>query len=483
MGDKSLPENNEREKNGHDERKQFESIEMVDTPPSRDSTSNGPLHSNDTDIDGIQHIIHDRIKSQLPQSVHEGSPSSTRNDQPSDTYQNWSCDGGNINGHTDNKDPNNTDLDALDELAWKIISVVLKGWFVIWILFAVLIVTAELMSPQHSAKKKVLDSQSIVASDNGQLFLEISEHIVSACSYSKLDSEEGRGGCQSLCRNHMCCFIDDVEKEFELHKYGCANDAEKMCAAYAGCESLVLSEDDAIIFDADGVAVFGDDYDASDTSTPSSPTSDAAATVIIPGAAENSNLSSELQLVQQVISSVCSTDNLHSRHGMMECASLCNPSMCCFDGDEIELLNPKMDLILKMEGIGDDVLDRGEVMGTCANEEQEDGAITSTASTNHFCQVHAGCKNVLLFGAPSASSDKKRQPSSADHGEQQERRSIVTVCILFGLMIGLTSYLLIWNRVASSAALEVVRRNTNIGMGDCLSDDDFAQVGEIVDFV
>mmetsp|Transcript_8934 Transcript_8934/g.14448 ORF Transcript_8934/g.14448 Transcript_8934/m.14448 type:complete len:167 (+) Transcript_8934:2-502(+) len=166
----------------------------------------------------------------------------------------------------------------------------------------------------------------------------------------------------------------------------------------------------------------------------------------------------------------------------MECASLCNPSMCCFDRDVIELLNPKMDLILKMEGIGDDILDRGEVMGTCANEE-EDGAITSTASTNHFCQVHAGCKNVLLFGAPSASYDKKRQPSSADQGEQQERRSIVTVCIFFGLMIGLTSYLLIWNRAASSVALEVVRRSTNVRMGDCSSEDDFAQVGEMVDFV
>ena len=56
----------------------------------------------------------------------------------------------------------------------------------------------------------------------------------------------------------MCCFIDDdnSDAEFESHRYGCANDPNKMCAAYAGCESLVVAEDDAIIYDADGVDVF-----------------------------------------------------------------------------------------------------------------------------------------------------------------------------------------------------------------------------------
>ena len=384
---------------------------------------------------------------------------------------------------------NSTNHVAGDEIAWKIISIV-KGWCIIWVLFAVIVISSELFSStKNSTTTKQLQQQTknIVTVEDEQLFLEISENIVSACSYSNLDTEAGREECQQHCHNHMCCFIDDdnSDAEFESHRYGCANDPEKMCAAYAGCESLVVAEDDAIIYDADGVDVFdsvGGDGDSTDVDNIHNSTQHEQSTLMKPESAttnaDNSvtnytnPISVELQLIQQVISSVCIKDNLHTRHGMMECVSLCAPSMCCFNRTEIEYVNPKMDLKLKMEGIGNDLLDR-TAMGTCISEDEGEG------DQNHFCHVHYGCQNILLLGASQDSIILERNrhhytqatnPSSIEEGDpftftdvgvykgssnisSDQQRMLGTVCTLFGLMIGLTAYLLIHKRKPPVAAL------------------------------
>ncbi|KAL7535028.1 hypothetical protein ACHAXR_006219 [Thalassiosira sp. AJA248-18] len=453
-------------------------IEMVAAGHPFDSSAgeDGPTQGGGGDAghDEDEQIIRNPQQSQLESSstVDNGNQHNLPNNN---AYENWRVDGESIGNTTNNnRNNNNSKNDTGDELAWKIITVVLKGWFIIWILFAFLVISAEIFSPNN--KTKVHGTKNIVTVEDEQLYLEISENIISACSYSNLDTEGGREECQALCQNHMCCFIEeDEDAQFQLHSYGCQSDAEKMCAAYAGCESLVVSEDDAIIYDADGVDVFaadGDDDDANGSQAQSAMTGEQSQSpnTSVTISVSNSTSSSVLQLIQQVITSVCSNDNLHTRHGMLECASICNPSMCCFDRSEIEFLNPKMDLILKMEGITNEIVDRS-AMGTCMNEEEQvdDGALP-----NHFCQVHEGCKNILLLGAPSAITVKKRQSSSGDPFvftnigvydknsavamstvTSEQQRTLETVCILFGLMIGLTGYLLVFKRSETSAAIEM----------------------------
>lgn len=188
----------------------------------------------------------------------------SRNPTNNTAYANWRCDGDNVSSGIDNTSTStvsrdNSNNNAVDDIAWRIIWVILQAWFIIWLLFAIIILFTEILSPQHSQKKKVrnTNTKAILSAEDEQLFLEISENIISSCSYSNLDSETGREECHALCHNHMCCFINDEDAAFQSHKYGCVDDPNKMCAAYAGCESLVLSEDDAIIYDADGVIVFG----------------------------------------------------------------------------------------------------------------------------------------------------------------------------------------------------------------------------------
>eukprot|EP00581_Thalassiosira_minuscula_P004702 CAMPEP_0183747428 /NCGR_PEP_ID=MMETSP0737-20130205/67262_1 /TAXON_ID=385413 /ORGANISM="Thalassiosira miniscula, Strain CCMP1093" /LENGTH=211 /DNA_ID=CAMNT_0025983141 /DNA_START=214 /DNA_END=846 /DNA_ORIENTATION=- len=202
-------------------------IEMVAASPANDD--NPTIRNGGTDHDDHDEIIHNHVKSQLSSSsssskeeennLSNSSSSSTppriRNTNtppPNAAYENWSCDDDdNHNRKSKNK---TNDADAMDELAWKIISAVLKGWFIIWILFAILVITAEILSPtpqsRHSSKKNHHSSTKVtVEGEEEQFLFEISEHIVTSCSYSNLDTEGGREECQSLCRNHMCCFFDD----------------------------------------------------------------------------------------------------------------------------------------------------------------------------------------------------------------------------------------------------------------------------------
>jgi hypothetical protein len=373
-----------------------------------------------------------------------------------------------------------------EDKAWNIISVIIKWWCVIWVLFAIAVIAFEIFSPNHPAITQgvhIQGTKNIVEVQDEQAVLELSEAVVTSCSYSNLDTEGGREECRELCRNHMCCFVDDDGSAEVNHKwldvkgqrhgatYSCAEDPKKMCAAFAGCQSLVVSEDDAIIYDVDGVDVFGvgddldDDADEgglnhNDTATidrqqPQSvaqheQSSDGDKYFGFSGA--NSTLTSELQLVEHVINSVCSTDNLHTHHGILECASLCNPSICCFDRDEISSLNPKLDIILKMEGIDNTMLDLSE-MGTCTH----DGDGNDTTSQGHFCQAHVGCKNILVLGSLSAAHathiftdfgiyDEDEQTTLNSSAASAQRQTLATVFVLFGTIIGTTIYLLVFKR-------------------------------------
>jgi len=388
----------------------------------------------------------------------------------------------------DNSDNINNIATSGDEIAWKIISIVLKGWCVIWVLFAILIISAELFSSSSNSgsSHNVSTKNIIIKIEDEQTFLEIAENVTSKCAYDNLDTEIGREECQQLCFNHMCCFIDesDADAQFEVHKYSCATDPNKICAAYAGCESLVVAEDDAIIYNANGIDVFGKKNTTDESMTNMDNSQEVQSQPVT-----NTNITpptSELQLVQQVITSVCHKDNLHSRHGINECASLCNPSMCCFNRTEIEILNPRMDIKLKMEGIGNDILDRS-VMGTCIHENEGVGHRASIH--NHFCNVHEGCQNILLLGAPPMSTfEQNRQKYQYHKGGQSsaaededilidydemiansingsnsngssitndQERMLGTVFALLGIMVCISAYLLIHQRKPSENTVQL----------------------------
>jgi hypothetical protein len=63
-----------------------------------------------------------------------------------------------------------------------------------------------------------------------QTLLEVAERVVEACSEEMLNRD--MSGCQRLCRSSMCCFEDGG--------YSCEEDKGRDCAAYAGCEALVM---------------------------------------------------------------------------------------------------------------------------------------------------------------------------------------------------------------------------------------------------
>ena len=383
----------------------------------------------------------------------------------------------------DNSDNINNIANSGDEIAWKIISVVLRGWCIIWVLFAILIISAELFSSNSTSgsSHNVSSKNIIIKIEDEQTFLEIAENVTSKCSYDNLNTEIGREECQQLCFNHMCCFIDgsDADAQFEVHKYSCATDPNKMCAAYAGCESLVVAEDDAVIYNANGVDVFGKEKNTTDESMTNNKSSQEELSQSVTNTTTTTTTTSELQLVQQVITSVCHKDNLHTRHGINECASLCNPSMCCFNRTEIEMLNPRFDLKLKMEGISNDILDRS-VMGTCIHENDE-GVGHRASIQNHFCNVHEGCQNILLLGAPPMSTlENNRQKYQYHKGGEgsakdedilidydemiansinnsngsssitnDQERMLGTVFALLGIMVCISVYLLVHQRKPS----------------------------------
>ena len=317
-----------------------------------------------------------------------------------------------------------------DDVVWKIIKGILSAWCAIWVLFAIMIIAADVSATKAPSRMSNANIALTVTGEEEQTFLTVSENLVRKCSYSNLDSETGREECQKLCHNHMCCFNED--------DFGCSNVPEKMCAAYAGCESLIVSEDDAIIYDIDGVDVFGigDDPLASNSSDNTEDGDDDPLNEKIP------DLSPEMQLISDVITTVCSAENLGTKHGLNECASLCDDGMCCFDRGQIDILNPNMELILQLEGITDR-LDTSS-MGTCIDETAE----------GHFCQVHSSCKMLLLLGSHYSEADINIGGGSASEGKY------VVVGILFAIIIMLTVYLLVFQR-ADTVTIQTVRKEIN----------------------
>ena len=383
----------------------------------RDELSTYDFHPPQTSSSEWGQKIHNEKLRKLPPAI-------------TNAYDNWTCDNESVSSA--NIGSNNND--SGDEIAWKIIKGILSGWCAIWVLFAFIIIAAEVTSPKTPHRSNVYTL--MVTEKDEQSFLEISEKVVSKCAYSKLDTMIGREECQSLCHQHMCCFNDE-------DNFGCSDKPEKMCAAYAGCESLVVSEDDAIIYNEDGVDVFG----IADSDSGSDPLASSEGDEQ-PQNEQVAYEASELQLISEVITTVCSTGSLGTKHGLNECASLCNDGMCCFDREQIQLLNPNVDLILELEGITSEKLDTS-AMGTCMDGGKH---------KDHFCQVHASCKNMLLLGSHYSGTDLINDGV----GNSASGGNYIVFGILSGIIVVLTVYLLVFQR-AGPVHVDVsrVRRELN----------------------
>ena len=265
---------------------------------------------------------------------------------------------------------------------------------------------ASLMSPAPHKLNSVSDAAQDI--DNEDL-LQLAENITKTCSASSIKNEKGRGECQEICLGHSCCFTND-----EKSSYRCNDDPDMMCSVYVGCESLFLPAEDYLNDKQNNPK---EDLDANEA--PNLTTQQ-----------YNHLGTSELQLVSQVISTVCASKNLHTHQGLQECADLCNSSICCFDKIEIETLNPQFETILKLEGITDKMLHLSSI-GSCVDESE-------------FCLTQSGCKNLLLFGASRAglSLQSNRQ-------ENEQRQTVIHVILFFGIVISLSAYLLIVRRLPS----------------------------------
>lgn len=303
-----------------------------------------------------------------------------------------------------------------------------KCWFVICFCLAIIVILAQMKS--HSFQHPTNNQPAVQHQDNAEM-MQLAEEIVQSCSLVNIKSEEGRGECQEICRDHSCCFSDEEIQS----SYGCSNDVDKMCSVYIGCETLFAP----YAMDNNTIQL-----------TPTYKINDGPetedATQQAEGEKQPSN--SEMELISHVISTVCANDNLHTHQGAQECADLCNSSMCCFNRTEIYTLNPHVDVILKLEGVSGDRLDTS-TMGTCMLE-----SLASLLNTNHFCQAHFGCKNLLLFGSA------RRQPlsgtftndgidvqvESEDDGAN-EQLAVIHILVSFCIMISLAIYLLIYQRL------------------------------------
>ena len=68
--------------------------------------------------------------------------------------------------------------------------------------------------------------------DQQQRFLDIAQHVLSACSENQMN--KSMEDCQTLCHGKLCCFERDVGSG-----YDCREDESINCPVYAGCEALV----------------------------------------------------------------------------------------------------------------------------------------------------------------------------------------------------------------------------------------------------
>jgi len=76
----------------------------------------------------------------------------SRNQTHNTSYTNWRCDRDNVSSGIENTNTNTVSRDTsnnnvVDDIAWKIIWVILQAWCIIWLLFAIIIIFTEISSP------------------------------------------------------------------------------------------------------------------------------------------------------------------------------------------------------------------------------------------------------------------------------------------------------------------------------------------------
>jgi hypothetical protein len=294
------------------------------------------------------------------------------------------------------------------------------------------------------------ETTNITPTDQNQL-LQLAENATKSCSFSNMKSEKGRGECQEICKYHSCCFWDDEGKN------GCRNDPDMMCSVFVACKSLFNPDDDEQYNHEDinvgdaaaGLYIPEDTASASDqTSTEEGNELNQNDSTMQQTENDYNQSNSEFNFISHVISTVCENDNLHTHQGLHECVALCSSSICCFNHTIIYALNPHVDTILKLEGVALDLTS----LSKCINDE-----------SNHFCQAHSGCKNLLLIG----SSNKGNLVYYNETTVRDQENVVVNVLIPFGIALGIVAYLLMYTRLPLPETREPSEQDSLVETSSC----------------
>ena len=119
------------------------------------------------------------------------------------------------------------------------------------------------------------------------------------CTESAVSKVSGREKCETLCKDHHCCFDP-------APKYSCRTDPDKMCSAYASCEVLTLEID------------ITDDIDENN---------DGAVT------------HEEIEVGLQLVGAACAESNINTFSGKQECEAICSSHICCFSKTDFNCRN------------------------------------------------------------------------------------------------------------------------------------------------
>eukprot|EP00986_Skeletonema_menzelii_P011727 scaffold6148_cov140-Skeletonema_menzelii.AAC.1 len=113
--------------------------------------------------------------------------------------------------------------------------------------------------------------------------------VENVCTESLIKTLDGRNHCETLCKDHHCCF-DLVPKK------SCRTDPDKMCSTYASCEILTLDiGTDALDSNSDGTTTH-----------------------------------EEIKIGSQAIGAACAESNVNTPSGKQECDAVCSSHHCCF---------------------------------------------------------------------------------------------------------------------------------------------------------
>ena len=132
--------------------------------------------------------------------------------------------------------------------------------------------------------------------------MDLAVQVAEACNTDNLMEVQGRQHCQHLCSDRLCCFEKDP-------KYNCVKEKQNECVAFAACEELINAGP----------------LPAATLPAPSPtrpPPTQAAPTV------------SKLGLYDgEVLSTVCSHQQISTIDGMKKCNDVCAPVLCCWSID------------------------------------------------------------------------------------------------------------------------------------------------------